>query len=294
MDWESRFSTWGTAPSRTENLKCDNAERAVKSAIEESQTFTQKTMKVFAQGSYRNRTNVRADSDVDICVLCRDSFFFDLPNGGTISDFGISTPAQYPFSEYKNDVQAALTSHFGSASIRRGNKAFDIHANTYRVDADAVPTFEYRQYFADRTYREGVAFMSDSGTITINFPEQNYANGVAKNDATSKQYKTMVRILKSLLNQMGSEGIAEASQIPSFLIECAIWDVPDSEFGKPTLYESVRAILLAIWGPTRQDSTCSGWTEVNGFKYLFHSSQPWTRDQLNRFSVASWNYVGYK
>ena len=81
---------------------------------------------------------------------------------------------------------------------------------------------------------------------------------------------------------------------PSFLTECAIWNVPDSEFGKPTLYESVRSVLVGIWDPTRQDSTCSTWTEVNGMKYLFHLSQPWTRVQLNRFLVAAWNYIGYK
>ena len=214
MDWESRFSTWGAAPSQTENDKCENAERAVKNAIDGSQTLKRRTVKVFAQGSYRNRTNVKADSDVDVCVLCRDTFFFDVPNGTTAVDFGLTNPPTYPFSQYKNDVQTALCSHFGAASIRRGNKAFDIHANTYRVDADAVPTFDYRYYFADGTYREGVAFLSDSGARTINYPEQNYANGVSKNDATSKRFKTMVRIFKSLSSQMGSEGVTDASQIP--------------------------------------------------------------------------------
>jgi hypothetical protein len=43
-------------------------------------------------------------------------------------------------------VQAALVRKFGLAGVHRGDKAFDIHANTYRVDADVVATFAHGQY----------------------------------------------------------------------------------------------------------------------------------------------------
>jgi hypothetical protein len=41
-----------------------------------------------------------------------------------------------------------LTDFFDRGAVQRGNKAFDVHANTYRVDADVVAAFEYRWYFS--------------------------------------------------------------------------------------------------------------------------------------------------
>src|ERR1035438_5732216 len=76
-DWETTFNSWAAAPSETERTKCGNAERAVRKAIDGSKKLSSKTIEVFVQGSYANRTNVRQDSDVDICVLCKDTFFPD-------------------------------------------------------------------------------------------------------------------------------------------------------------------------------------------------------------------------
>jgi len=64
-NWEDVFCTWGGTPSQTEREKCENAERAVRKAIDASKKLSTKTIEVFAQGSYANRTNVRQDSDVD-------------------------------------------------------------------------------------------------------------------------------------------------------------------------------------------------------------------------------------
>lgn len=76
-NWEDVFCTWGGPPSATEQTKCENAERAVRKAIDASAKLNTRSIEVFVQGSYANRTNVRQDSDVDICVLCDDVFFTD-------------------------------------------------------------------------------------------------------------------------------------------------------------------------------------------------------------------------
>src|SRR5712691_4130889 len=117
MSWEDKFHTWAQPPSETEQEKCENAERVIRKAIEASAAMESRSVLVFPQGSYRNRTNVKMDSDVDICVMCRDSFFFALPDGMTAVDFGISTPAAYPYAQFKNDVGAALTSYLGAGAV---------------------------------------------------------------------------------------------------------------------------------------------------------------------------------
>jgi tRNA nucleotidyltransferase (CCA-adding enzyme) len=76
-DWEATLASWSAAPGTTEQTKCENAERAVRKAIDASAKLCAMPVKVFTQGSYANRTNVRQDSDVDICVLYTGAFFAD-------------------------------------------------------------------------------------------------------------------------------------------------------------------------------------------------------------------------
>ena len=55
-------------------------------------------------------------------------------------------------------------------------------------------------------------------------------NGFAKNSATRRNFKSVVRILKRLRNEMEDDGIVTAQPIPSYLIECLTWNVPDDKF----------------------------------------------------------------
>jgi hypothetical protein len=147
------------------------------------------------RSSYRNRTNVRADSDVDICVRCTDTYFYEVPQGKTITNFEAVSPATYTFQQFRGDVEAALRQHFGSAAVRSGSKAFDIHENTYRIAADAVPCFQYRWY-GHTPPAIGTAFLSN-GRMIFNYPDQHYDNGVTKNTATGRRFKAIVRILST-------------------------------------------------------------------------------------------------
>jgi tRNA nucleotidyltransferase (CCA-adding enzyme) len=67
---ETSFAAWAKGPGKTEEEKSDNAVSAIKKAIANDPTLSKRSVSVFAQGSYRNRTNIRAESDVDVCVRC--------------------------------------------------------------------------------------------------------------------------------------------------------------------------------------------------------------------------------
>jgi hypothetical protein len=294
-EWEERFAIWAQPPSETARLKAGRAETAVRSAVSNSSELQRHDVWVFAQGSYRNRTNVRHDSDVDICVCTAEAFFFELPYGKNPSDYNIITPGPYAYSAFKNDVWAALGQYFGLDSVSRGDKAFDVHENTYRIDADVIPCFEYRYYPEGGGCAYGTAFIADSGTtVTHNFPQQNYDNGVEKNNRTSRRFKAIVRVLKTLCYQMQAEGIGDVRNIPSYLIECLCWNVPDHLFMLDSLADSVGAVVADIWNRTGNDFVYRDWFEVNGIKFLFHGSQPWTQAQANAFALAAWNYVGFE
>jgi Nucleotidyltransferase domain len=295
-DWGATFSFWGAPPSNTEQEKCGNAERAIRKAIASSNVLANKAIDVFVQGSYANGTNVRQDSDVDVCVLYRVAYFPDYSYTPTLNDSVLgSINSVYSYASFKNDVESALVSYFKHPAVTRGNKAFDIRENTYRIDADVVPCFEHRLYsggIGNFSYRSGTELCPDLGPRITNWPKQNFDNGVAKDDLTGRKFKAVTRILKNLRFAMIDDGDEGAEKIPSYLIECLVWNTPNQYLGLQPLANNVKDTIAYLWQKTKEDSTCNHWTEVNGIKYLFHSSQPWTRDQVHRFTLAAWNYIG--
>jgi hypothetical protein len=297
-DWEATFSSWGAAPGVTERTKCENAERAIKKAIDASAKLNTKSIEVFVQGSYANRTNVRQDSDVDVCILYAGTFFPDYTMSEGLSNAALGfTDESYSYVDFKNDVELALRSYFGSASVTRGSKAFAVHANTYRIDADVVACFEHRRYLGtvlSYYYDSGTQMFPDNGGVVVNWPKQNYSNGVRKNDATGRRFKAVTRIMKRLRNEMVDKGFAAAEPIPSYLIECLVWNVPDGYFGQALYEDEMQSVFAHLWGATKEEAECSEWGEINERKYLFRASQPWTRQQVYAFVDAAWSYVGVR
>lgn len=289
-DWESQFKEWAKPPGKTEQERCDHAASAIRNAIKASDKLRARGVSVFANGSYRNNTNVRQDSDVDIGILCRDTFFFDFPDGTTRETFGI-IPATYLYEQYKNEVEEALVNYLGRSAVQRGNKAFDVHETSYHVDADVAAFFEHRSYRTDGTYLEGVELWTDKeNRRVINWPEQHYTYGCRKNAATGTRFKSIVRVLKALSNEMIQARVS-GGDLPGFFIECLVWNVPDDRFQNITYTDDVKEILVFLHENTKTDEPCRKWVEVSGLKWLFHPTQKWTRDQANVFTVAAWNYA---
>ena len=290
--WEEKFKRWAVPPGKTEEERCSNAEKAIRNAINASDKLNHRNTRIFTHGSYRNNTNVRADSDVDIGILCFDTFFYDLPEGYTHESFGI-TPASYHYEQYKKEVEEALVSHFGSGAVSRGNKAFDVHETSYHVESDIAAFFEHRRYSTDGKYTSGVELRPDNGGRVINWPDQHYQNGVEKNKATSRSYKFLVRILKSLCNEMSEQNIQQAKDVCGFLIECMVWNVPNSNFSHSDWIDDVRACLAHLFNNTKEEEKCKDWGEVSDLKYLFRGGQKWTRQQAFLFIDKAWDHIGF-
>lgn len=300
---EKLFSQWAEPPAKTEQTRIDNAVKAVRNAVNKNSKLKRHDIKVFVQGSYRNRVNVRQDSDVDIGVLCIETFFYDLPTGMTESDFDIPAGnAKYHYGPFKDELEEALVAHFGRPSVKRGNKAFSVRENSYHVEADVVPVFGYRFYTKTGFYIQGVALLPDKGGRIHNYPEKlfdwwpdvplHYENGVAKNTATDRRFKSVVRIIKKLCNLMAEKGYSEAKPVPSYLIECLAYNVANHSFNGTSWITLVRSVFCSIWSATKDDESCKSWTEVDEIKTLFHPSQPWTRQQAHDFVSKAWELIG--
>ncbi|HER24279.1 MAG TPA: nucleotidyltransferase [Candidatus Atribacteria bacterium] len=292
-NWEDTFTSWAKPPGKSEQERCENVEKEIKNAIKANDKLREKRILVFIQGSYRNNTNVRKDSDIDIGILCYDSFFYDLPEGYTSEHFNI-IDASYHYTQFKNEVYEALISYFGRNSVKRGNKVFDIKENSYHVDADVAPFFEHRRYQQNGKYLSGVELYSDNGERVINWPEQHYSNGLNKNNDTNHRFKYTVRILKTLCNKMSENEVSQAKVIPGFLIECLVWNVPNNNLNNYTHTEDVRESIIYLCNKTKDYEDCKEWGEVSELIYLFRPLQKWTRQEANNFLRAAWNYIGFE
>ena len=290
---EEQLGRFAASPSQTETEKMNNAETAVRKAIAASDELNNRGIRVFAQGSYRNRVNVRSESDVDIAVVCDDTLYWmGGPPGASLESLEYG-PGTFDYDDFRRDVIAALRSYFASGQVHVGNKAIDVSGNTYRVEAYVVPFFQHKRFHEDGTHIVGVEMRPTSGGRIVNWPVQHYANGVAKNTATGRAFKGCVRILKALRYQMIEAGLVDSDQTSSFLIECMVYNVPNNEFRYPDWESRLRSVLAYLYNNTLNDGLCEYWVEVSDLKYLFHPTQAWTRAGAHSFVSECWDFVGY-
>lgn len=298
-NWESTFSDWTGHASDAEQSRYEWTRNAINDALRDYPTLAKYSFEVYPKGSYPNFTNVVRDSDVDVAAelteLYRNEYIgaaegLDLQAvGGTPYVGGYDLPA------FKDDVERALSRRFGETAVDRGKKAIHIRESKQGLAADVVTCVTHRTWTSRTNYWQGIALLNDAAPWEEihNYPKQHLKQGTDKNDRTYRRYKRVVRILKRLENEMVKKGVIGV--VPSFLIESAVWNVPDHYFTGPTTWTGrVQNALAHIYnGTATDDCVRSGeWMEANGIKYLFHPAQNWTHQQAREFAERAWSYIG--
>lgn len=313
-EWEARFSHWQKPASDTEEQKIEAAQRRIGRALQRSTFLPTRQWAIIPQGSYHNNTNVRTDSDVDLCVCLTDAYFTDGPPADppTMAELGLE-PLPFTFDDFKNHIAACVRDEYGASSLDVGKKALHVHKDDRdRVSVDVVPALVYRLYGARQNLlmprgapAEGIALIATGQRIT-NFPRQHYTNGCAKNDRTGRRYKRVVRILKRLRNHM-ADNVGAADQIrsrakatASFLIESLVYNCPDNLFGNASIYDDVVAVL-GFLGRGLHDRSAGTtlltlpnwafWVEVNEIKTLFGNGQTWSVHEALEFVAFAQSYM---
>ena len=298
-DWESTFADWTGRASDAEQARYDWTRNAINDALSAFPNLVDHAFKVYPKGSYPNFTNVVRDSDVDVAAELTELYLNDYvgdAEGLGLEDVG-GSPYQgsYSLRAFKDDVQEALVAKFGASAVVRGDKAIHVHGGSQGLAADVVPCVTHRTWWGPSSFQEGIALRSDKAPLADihNYPKQHLARGGEKNDRTNRRYKRVVRILKRLENQMVKDSVL--APVPSFLIESAVWNVPDLDFLNPSTWTGrVQNTLAHIYNGTRGDDCVRSddWLEANNIKYLFHPAQGWTHQQANQFAALAWDYVG--
>jgi hypothetical protein len=308
-DWHELFKTWSKPPTETEEAKGSTAADMIKDALRSYPPLQARDFTVYPTGSYRNNTNVRLGSDIDVAVVLKGAVYNLFPSDGSVTRemLGVSN-AEYGLNEFRGDVGRALVRKFGSTGVTPGDKTFNVHESSRRLDADATAFLLHRRYTGSKNldgswhYYDGVETRSakDPNRRVINWHQQHYDEGVKRNDLTKRRFKRIARILKRLRNDMRDSGHSQisvaADPIPSFLIECLVFNAPETCFNRVegSYYDDVRETIKSLWNATKDDAACKEYVEVSRMKYLFHNTQAWSRTNVHEFLLRAWHHVGFK
>lgn len=298
-DWEATLRAWAHRASDAEDDKRKRTERAITEALNAIGDIRHLPINVYAKGSYANNTNIRLDSDVDVAVeytgFAYYDLMFDLADESAESLGITASDDPYGPAELKNDVERALVSAFGRAAVTRNNKAITVREQTNRLSADVVPCFSYCRYSGRSAYgglrsEKGTKLFPDRGGSIVNWPKQQLTNGTAKNDATSRRYKRMVRCLKNLENELCENGLIK--EAPGYFAECLVYNVPNEYFGRSTYLADMRGVLAYLFNSTQRQEACWDFAEANDLKWLFRGTPRLTWQDAHRLVDAGWDYMG--
>jgi hypothetical protein len=240
---DAQLETWSHQGAITSSRDTHMSIRAALTAQQSTirQLISNGYVEIYLQGSYKNDTNIRGDSDVDVVVELNTTFSHNahaLPAEQQEAFQATYPITAYPWANFRTDVLKTLRAYYGAAIVTEGNRALKLPRQPGRVGADVVVVIEHKEfdYFVNRDLHQdakGIAFFTQrEGRRVINFPKLHYDNGCNKNsaDRTGGNYKATVRIFKNARGCLIDRGVIPDDLAPSYFIECLVHSVPDARF----------------------------------------------------------------
>ena len=189
---------------------------------------------VYPQGSYANKTNIAADSDVDIVIALRSAFYSDKTK---LSPLELIEYAKYyesarlTWRDFRKVVLGVLRSDF---FLQEGRKAVKVRSGLIRLPADVLIALDYRYYkhfpsFEGQSFVDGVQFYTPEDREIVNHPKRHIQACAQKDLWTFGRYRDVVRIAKNARNALiaDDETTVKPATAPSYFLESLLWSVPD-------------------------------------------------------------------
>jgi len=264
---ESQLETWSHQGAVT---TAKATHYSIRKALDSFEWTEGVKYEVYLQGSYKNTTNIRGDSDVDIIAQLNSTFKAGL---SLLSEEEKELqkqaypPAKYLLSDFRSDVLKALRAYYGESVVSLGNKSVRVAGSSNRLPADLVVCLLYRKYLrfrsgSDQNYVDGITFyaIKDKRWI-INFPNLHYSNGISKNsmDNTKGWYKPTVRVFKNARTYLVDKGAITEAIAPSYFLECFLYNVPNELFGscyQKTFLRLIEWLVLSLPNGQYQNLLC--------------------------------------
>jgi hypothetical protein len=224
---ESQFDTWSNQGAIATSMR---THESIRNALDDHDWPVHINFEIYLQGSYKNDTNIRGDSDVDVVVQLKSAFYHNLTEE-QCRGLGFGT-SSYNWMEFQRDVVDALNDYYGVENVQPGNKA--IKVDTAYLPADVVVCQEYRKYSTlnINDFVEGMKFyVPNEARWVKNYPKIHYNNGVNKNSGTNGWFKPTVRLFKNARTYMINQGQISDGLVPSYFLECLLYNVSSSNYG---------------------------------------------------------------
>jgi len=292
---ESELETWSHQGSIGQS---SSTYESVRNALNVALNLSNgKNFEVYIQGSYKNDTNIRGDSDVDIVVQLNSTFQYDYLSMTEDEKKRFhqvyKAEATYLWNDFRVDVLNSLRSHYGTSSVIEGNKSIKILGNSSRLKADLIVCLQYRKYQnfepdGNEKYVDGIVFYTRNGNIReVSFPKKHYENGLTKNKETTGWYKPTVRMFKNIRGVLIDRNVIQKDSVPSYFLECLLYNVPNNEFR--TSYQTTFCNAVNWLAQTNLSSMI---TQCELSKLFGLSSDYWSEDSAKQFIrslITLWN-----
>lgn len=247
---------------------------------------------IYLQGSYKNSTNIRGNSDVDVVIEFTSVFYsnkLELPPDQLKEFNEYHSLGKYKLAQFKQSVLNGLIKSFGDSNVSEGNKSIKVKGANGRLDADVICCAEYREYrsfskLAPNNFVQGITFWQKNDSRQIrNFPKQHYENGVAKNKEAGSNYRATTRIIKNMKARLVEKGRIDNSLAPSYYVESLLFNVPSGSFNQ-SYFQDVIGIILHYLSTQVSPGQLSKFICQNKCRYLFGGNDPhWDQQQCVTF-----------
>jgi hypothetical protein len=240
---------------------------------------------------------VRRDADVDIAVEWTETFKVLRQHdavGKTPAELGYNAVDEpITTAEFRRRVERAMIAALGSTAVdTTRDKHIGVAASSNTLDADVVPCFAMRRYDAPYRYHGGhQIFPKSGGDPVVNYPQQNYDNGVAKNNATSRRYKEIIRCVKRLVGELYDERVIPRDY-PGYLLESLVYNVPNDRFGNRRRYDDMQGVFRYLWQGLGNDAVYNAWTEPSGLLWLFRNRPDRIPANARNVIEKAWQRIG--
>ena len=219
-----------------------NTHAAIRNALGRHQWPDDVRYVTYLQGSYRNNTHLRRQSDVNVVVEMTSLPVRDgsrLPEKQRrLLDRDFPEP-EYGCRRFRSDVRSALAGTFGDSRVREGKKTWKLVMESPEIPVDvvvAVRCLTYTEYSEQRSYTrtEGLGlYLPAESRWAINYPHLHRRNGVEKEKTTNWWFRRTIRMFKNARAQLVEEGRLGPDTARSYHIECLLYNVPNRLLAGP-------------------------------------------------------------
>ena len=245
---ENQLKIWAQ-PGTVKGAK--NTHAAIRNALAGHQWPDDVRYVTYLQGSYRNNTHLRRQSDVDVVVELTS---LPVRDGSRLPDSQRRLLArdfpepEYGWRRFRRDVRSAIAGAFGDPRVREGKKTFKLVMESPEIPVDvvvAVRYLTYTEYSGQRSYKrtEGLGlYLPAESRWAVNYPHMHRRNGVGKEKATNGWFRRCIRMFKNARAQLVEEGRLGPDTARSYQIECVLFNVPNRLLAGP--YQSAYSSAL--------------------------------------------------